>query len=108
MSSLSQVGPVTAHGDEPARAARRAGERVDELAPGLERLHHPVEGADVEVDPAAPAPLGDADDRGREHAGLGDERAARLGDHLNRVRQRRRAPSAIARPYASSGGIGSA
>jgi hypothetical protein len=73
--------------DETPRAARRAREREDELPTGLERLHHPVERAHVEVHPAAPVPIRHADHGGCQDACLGDERAARLGDDLDGVRQ---------------------
>ena len=78
-----------------------------ELAACLERLHHPVERADVEVHPAAARALRDADHRRREHAGLGDERAARLGDDLERIWQPREAHLRSPRPKPSSGGTGS-
>ena len=39
------------------------------------------------MDPATAVPIRHADHRGREDAGLGDDRTARLGDHPDRIRQ---------------------
>jgi hypothetical protein len=64
-------------------ALRRAAARVEhrELEPVgcLEGLHHPVEGAEVDVHPLGVPAVGAAKDRGHQHPGFGDQRPAGFG-----------------------------
>ncbi len=85
---LSQVGPASTAGPVGRTVVGRADEVADRL---VHRLDEPGEHAHVEVDPPHPRVLlaRDQQDLGLQHAGIGDEVAAGLGD------DRRGEPGAI-------------